>query len=177
MKTANLKVIFDTEHPDQLLDFLQNNQTPAIHAYADQVDRTAFVTAIFYSTDIEKTMTELANYPDAFIKRAFYNDDTQSQEENDQAKAWIATTIINQFDNRHNNISYYGRYQSQPVSSVSSYLESKDFKNGIFATQYEDKLLCDLYGQTGEKTYLFEGNRKDWPMFQEIINAKIKQSH
>ena len=168
-KTANLKVIFDTEHPDQLLNFLQNNQTPAIHTYADQVDRKAFVTATFYTTDIEKTMTELTDYSDAFIKRAFYNDDTQSQEENDQAKAWIATTIINQFDNRHDNISYYGRYQSQPVSSVSSYLESKDFKNGIFTTQYEDKLLCDLYGQTGEKTYLFEGNRKDWPMFQEII--------
>lgn len=160
-KTANLKVIFDTEHPDQLLDFLQNNQTPTIHAYADQVDHKAFVTTTLHTTDIEKTMTELADYPDAFIKRAFYNDDTQSQEENDQAKAWIATTIINQFDNRHNNISYYGRYQSQPVSSVSSYLESKDFKNGIFATQYEDKLLCDLYGQTGEKTYLFEGDRKD----------------
>lgn len=161
-KTANLKVIFDTERPDQLLNFLQNNQTPAIHAYADQVDRTAFVTAIFHTIDIEKTISELANYSNAFIKRAFYNDDTQSQEENDTAKAWIATTIINQFDNRHDNISYYGRYQSRPVSSVSNYLESKDFKNGIFATQYEDKLICDLYEQTGdEKTYLFEGNRKD----------------
>lgn len=156
-KTANLKVIFDTEHPDQLLDFLQNNQTPAIHAYADQVDHKAFVTTTFHTTDIEKTMTELADYPGAFIKRAFCDDDTQSQEENDNAKSWIATTIINQFENRHDNISYYGRYQSQPVSSVSNYLESKDFKNGIFATQYEDKLLCDLYGQTGEKTYLFEG--------------------
>lgn len=160
-KTANLKVIFDTEHPNQLLDFLQNNQTPAIHAYADQVDRKAFVTAIFHTTDIEKTMTELADYPGAFIKRAFYDDDTQSQEENNNAKSWIATTIINQFENRYNNINYYDRYQSQPISSVSSYLESKDFKNGIFATQYEDKLLCDLYCQTGEKTYLFEGNRKD----------------
>ena len=160
-KTANLKVIFDTEHPDQLLDFLQNNQTPAIHAYADQVDHKAFVTTTFHTTDIEKTMTELANYPGAFIKRAFYDDDTQSQEENDNAKAWIATTIINQFDDRHDNISYCGRYQSQPVSSVSNYLESKDFKNSIFATQYEDKLLCDLYGQTDEKTYPFEGNRKD----------------
>ena len=160
-KTANLKVIFDTEHPNQLLDFLQNNQTPAIHAYADQVNRKAFVTAIFHTTDIEKTMTELADYPGAFIKHAFYDDDTQSQEENDNAKSWIATTIINQFENRYNNINYYDRYQSQPISSVSSYLESKDFKNGIFATQYEDKLLCDLYCQTGEKTYLFEGNRKD----------------
>jgi hypothetical protein len=158
-KTANLKVIFDTEHPDQLLDFLQNN--PVIHAYADQVDRKAFVTTTFHTTDIEKTMTELADYPDAFIKRAFYNDDTQPQEENDQAKAWIATTIINQFENRHDNITYYGRYQSQPVSSVSNYLESQDFKNGIFATQYEDKLLCDLYGQTDKKAYLFEGDRKD----------------
>lgn len=174
-KTANLKVIFDTEHPNQLLDFLQNN--PVIHAYMDQVDRKAFVTTTFHTTDIEKTMTELADYPKAFIKRAFYDDNTQSQEENDNAKSWIATTIINQFENRHDNISYYGRYQSQPISSVSNYLESQDFKNGIFATQYEDKLLCDLYGQTGEKTYLFEGNRKDWPMFQEIINAKIKQSH
>lgn len=175
-KIANLKVIFDTEHPDQLLDFLQNNQTPAIHAYADQVDRKAFVTAIFHSTDIEKTMTELANYPKAFIKRAFYNDDVQSQEENDEAKSWIATTIINQFENRCDNINYYDRYQSQPISNVSNYLESKDFKNGIFATQYEDKLLCDLYGQTGEKTYLFEGDRKDWPMFQEIIQ-KITDNH
>jgi len=160
-KTANLKVIFDTEHPDQLLDFLQNNQPPAIHAYADQVDRKVFVTAIFHATDIEKTITELANYPGAFIKRAFYDDNTQSQENTETAKSWIATTIINQFENRCNNINYYGRYQSQPVSSISNYLESKDFKNGIFATQYEDKLLCDLYGQTGEKTYLFEGNRKD----------------
>lgn len=160
-KTANLKVIFDTEYPDQLLDFLQNNQTPAIHAYADQVDRKAFVTTTFHTTDIEKTMTELADYPGAFIKHAFYDDDTQSQEENDNAKSWIATTIINQFENRHDNISYCGRYQSQPVSSVSNYLESKDFKNGIFVTQYEDKLLCDLYGQTGEKTYLFEGDRKN----------------
>lgn len=163
MKTANLKVIFDTEHPDQLLDFLQNNQTPAIHAYADQVYRKAFVTAIFHTTDIEKTMTELANYPGAFIKRAFYNDDTQSQEENDDAKSWIATTIINQFDNRYNNIAYYNydTYDQQSISGVSNYLESQDFKNGIFATQYEDKLICDLYGQTGEKTYLFEGYRKD----------------
>ena len=161
-KTANLKVIFDTEHPDRLLDFLQNNQTPAIHAYVDQVDRKAFVTAIFHTTDIEKTMTELANYPKAFIKRAFYNNDTASQEDTETAKSWIATIIINQFENRCNNINYYGRYQSQPVSSVSNYLESKDFKNGIFATQYEDKLICDLYEQTGdEKTYLFEGNKKD----------------
>lgn len=157
MTTANLKVIFHTNSPDHILDLLKGN---ALHAYTDQVNHKAFVTAIFHTTDIEKTMTELADYSKAFIKRAFYNDDTQSQEENDQAKAWIATTIINQFDNHHNNISYYGRYQSQPVSSVSSYLESKDFKNGIFATQYEDKLLCDLYGQTGEKTYLFEGDRK-----------------
>jgi hypothetical protein len=160
-ETANLKVIFDTEHPDQLLNFLQNNQTPVIHAYTDQVDRKAFVTTIFHTTNIEKTMTELANYPDAFIKRAFYNDDTASQEDTETANSWIATTIINQFDNRHDNISYYSRYQSQPISSVSSYLESQDFKNGIFATQYEDKLLCDLYGQTDEKTYLFEGHRKD----------------
>lgn len=161
METANLKIIFDTEHPNQLLDFLQNNKTPAVHTYTDQVDCKAFVTAIFHTTDIEKTLNELANYPNAFIKRAFYNDNTASQEELETAKAWIATTIINQFDNRYDNISYYGRYQSQPVSSVSNYLESKDFKNGIFATQYEDKLLCDLYGQTGEETYLFESNRKD----------------
>lgn len=170
-KTANLKVIFDTKHPDQLLDFLQPKQlinflktssTQVIHAYADQVDGAAFVTALFHTTNIEEAMTELADYPYAFIKRAFYNDDTQSQEENDEAKAWIATTIINQFDNRHDNISYYGRYQSQPVSNVSNYLESQDFKNGIFATQYEDKLICDLYDQTNEeKTYLFEGYRKD----------------
>ena len=169
-KTPNLKVIFHTNDPDQLLNFLQPKQllnflktssTQVIHAYADQVDSAAFVTALFHTTNIEKTMTELADYPKAFIKRAFYNDDVQSQEENDEAKSWIATTIINQFENRCNNINYYDRYQSQPISSVSSYLESQDFKNGIFATQYEDKLLCDLYGQTGEKTYLFEGNRKD----------------
>lgn len=162
METANLKVIFDTEHPNQLLDFLKKNQTPTIHAYADQVDRKAFVTAIFHTTDIEKTMTELANYPDAFIKRAFY-DDTASQEELETAKAWIATTIINQFDNRYDNIAYYNydTYDQQSISGVSNYLESQDFKNGIFATQYEDKLICDLYGQTDEKTYLFEGYRKD----------------
>lgn len=162
-QTANLKVIFDTEHPDQLLDFLQNNQTPTIHAYADQVDRKAFVTAIFRTTNIEKTMTELANYPNAFIKRAFYDDNTASQEELETAKSWIATTIINQFDDRYDNIANYNcnTYDQQSISSVSNYLESQDFKNGIFATQYEDKLICDLYGQTGEKTYLFEGYRKD----------------
>jgi hypothetical protein len=169
-KIPNLKVIFHTNDPDQLLNFLQPKQllnflktssTQVIHAYADQVDEAAFVTALFHTTNIEEAITELADYPKAFIKRAFYVDDTVSQEELETAKAWIATTIINQFENRHDNISYYSRYQSQPVSNISSYLESKDFKNGIFATQYEDKLLCDLYGQTGEKTYLFEGNRKD----------------
>ena len=49
-KTANLKVIFDTKHPDQLLDFLQNNPSPVIHAYTDQVDRKAFVTTTFHSS-------------------------------------------------------------------------------------------------------------------------------
>ena len=169
-KIPNLKVIFHTNDPDQLLNFLQPKQllnflktssTQVIHAYADQIDEAAFVTALFHTTNIEEAITELADYPKAFIKRAFYNDDTQSQEENDQAKAWIATTIINQFDNHHDNITYYGRYQSQPVSSISNYLESKDFKNGIFVTQYEDKLLCNLYGQTKEESYLFEGDRKD----------------
>lgn len=164
METANLKIIFDTEHPNQLLDFLQNNKTPAVHTYTDQVDCKAFVTAIFHATDIEKTLNELANYPNAFIKRAFYDDDTASQEELETAKAWIATTIINQFDNRYDNIAYYNydTYDQQSISGVSNYLESQDFKNGIFATQYEDKLICDLYGQTGdEKTYLFEGYRKE----------------
>lgn len=164
METANLKVIFDTEHPNQLLDFLQNNKTPAVHTYTDQVDCKAFVTAIFHTTDIEKTLNKLANYPNAFIKRAFYDDDTASQEKLETAKAWIATTIINQFDDRYNDIAYYDRntYDTQPISSVSSYLESQDFKNGIFATQYENKLICDLYGQTDEeKTYLFEGHRKN----------------
>ena len=171
-KTANLKVIFDTKHPDQLLDFLQPKQlinflktssTQVIHAYADQVDGAAFVTALFHTTNIEEAMTELADYPKAFIKRAFYVDDTVSQEENDEAKAWIATTIINQFEKRYDNIAYYNydTYDQQSISGVSNYLESQDFKNGIFATQYEDKLICDLYGQTDEKTYLFEGYRKD----------------
>lgn len=169
-KTANLKVIFDTKHPDQLLDFLQPKQlinflttssTQVIHAYADQVDGAAFVTALFHTTDVEKAMTELADYPYAFIKRAFYNDDTQSQEENDEAKAWIATTIINQFNARCDDIVCYN--DDQPISSVSTYLESKDFKNGMFITQYADKLLCWLYGQTKEEHYLFEGkpHRKD----------------
>lgn len=173
MTTANLKVIFHTNDPDQLLNFLQPKQlinflktssTQVIHAYADQVDEAAFVTALFHTTDVEEAMTELADYPKAFIKRAFYVDDTQSQEENDDAKSWIATTIINQFDNRYDNIAYYNydTYEQQSISGVSNYLESQDFKNGIFATQYEDKLLCNLYGQTGEeKTYLFEGYRKD----------------
>ena len=170
METANLKVIFHTNDPDQLLNFLQPNQllnflktssTKVIHAYADQVSDTAFVTALFHTINIEEAMTELADYPNAFIKRAFYSDDTVSQEDTEMAKAWIATTIINQFDNRYNDISYYDKYQAQPISSVSSYLESKDFKNGIFVNQYDDKLLCDLYGQTGETTYLFEGSRKE----------------
>lgn len=169
-KTANLKVIFDTKHPDQLLDFLQPKQllnflktssTQIIHAYTDQVDGAAFVTALFHTTNIEEAMTELADYPKAFIKRAFYVDDTVSQEELETAKAWIATTIINQFNARCNDIICYN--DDQPVSSVSTYLESKDFKNGIIVNQYENKLLCWLYGQTKEESYLFEGNphRKD----------------
>lgn len=168
MTTANLKVIFHTNDPDQLLNFLQPKQlinflktssTQVIHAYADQVDGAAFVTALFHTTDVEEAMTELADYPKAFIKRAFYVDDTVSQEELETAKAWIATTIINQFNSRYDDIVCYNDYQ--PISNISSYLESKDFKNGMFISQYEDKLLCDLYGQTGEKTYLFEGYRKD----------------
>lgn len=169
-KTANLKVIFDTKHPNQLLDFLQPKQlinflktssTQVIHAYADQVDGAAFVTALFHTTNIEEAMTELADYPKAFIKRAFYVDDTVSQEELETAKAWIATTIINQFNARCDDIVCYN--DDQPISSVSTYLESKDFKNGMFITQYADKLLCWLYGQTKEEHYLFEGkpHRKD----------------
>lgn len=169
-KIPNLKVIFHTNDPDQLLNFLQPKQllnflktssTQVIHAYAGQVDGAAFVTTTFHTTNIEEAMTELADYPKAFIKRAFYADDTVSQEETETAKAWIATTIINQFNTRCDDIICYNDYQ--PISSVSSYLESKDFKNGIFATQYEDKLLCDIYGQTKEESYLFEGNphRKD----------------
>ena len=51
MKTANLKVIFHTNDPDQLLNFLQPKQlinflktssTQVIHAYADQVAGAAF---------------------------------------------------------------------------------------------------------------------------------------
>lgn len=169
-KIPNLKVIFHTNDPDQLLNFLQPKQllnflktssTQVIHAYADQVDGTAFVTTTFHTTNIEEAMTKLADYPKAFIKRAFYVDDTVSQEELETAKAWIATTIINQFNARCDDIVCYN--DDQPISSVSSYLESKDFKNGIFATQYEDKLLCDIYGQTKEESYLFEGkpHRKD----------------
>ena len=169
-KIPNLKVIFHTNDPDQLLNFLQPKQllnflktssTQVIHAYTDQVDGATFVTALFHTTNIEEAMTELADYPKAFIKRAFYVDDTVSQEELETAKAWIATTIINQFNARCDDIVCYN--DDQPISSVSSYLESKDFKNGIFATQYEDKLLCDIYGQTKEESYLFEGkpHRKD----------------
>lgn len=168
-KIANLKVIFHTNDPDQLLNFLQPKQllnflktssTQVIHAYTDQVDGATFVTALFHTTDIEKAMMELADYPKAFIKRAFYVDDTASQEDIETAKAWIATTIINQFDNRYDNITYYNddTYDQQSISGVSNYLESQDFKNGIFATQYEDKLLCWLYGQTKKESYLFEGN-------------------
>ena len=170
MKTANLKVIFHTNDPNQLLNFLQPKQllnflktssTQVIHAYADQVDGTTFVTALFHTTDIEKAMMELADYPKAFIKRAFYVDDTASQEDIESAKACIATTIIDQFDTRCNDIVCHNDYQ--PASNVSNYLESKDFKNGMFVTQYENKLLCWLYGQTKKKSYLFEGNphRKD----------------
>lgn len=164
-KIANLKVIFHTNDPDQLLNFLQPKQllnflktssTQVIHAYTDQVDGATFVTALFHTTDIEKAMMELADYPKAFIKRAFYVDDTASQEDIETAKAWIATTIIDQFDTRCNDIVCHNDYQ--PVSNVSNYLESKDFKNGMFVTQYEDKLLCWLYGQTKKESYLFEGN-------------------
>lgn len=169
-KIPNLKVIFHTNDPDQLLNFLQPKQllnflktssTQVIHAYADQVDGATFVTALFHTTNIEETITELADYPKAFIKRAFYVDDTVSQEELEPAKAWIATTIINQFDARCNDIVCYN--DCQPVSNVSKYIESKDYKNGVSVSQYENKLLCWLYGQTKEESYLFEGNphRKD----------------
>lgn len=169
-KIPNLKVIFHTNDPDQLLNFLQPKQllnflktssTQVIHTYTDQVDGATFVTALFHTTNIEEAMTELTDYPKAFIKRAFYVDDTVSQEELETAKAWIATTIINQFNARCDDIVCYN--DDQPISSVSTYLESKDFKNGMFITQYADKLLCWLYGQTKEEHYLFEGkpHRKD----------------
>lgn len=91
-------------------------------------------------------------YPNTFINRAMYLDKAQSLEDNEAVRTTIAKTIINQFDNRHKTIYY----QNKPISSVSDYLKNKEFKDGIFVIQFEDKLHCTLYNQTDEETYVFK---------------------
>lgn len=158
MKTANLKVIFQTNDIDQLLENFQTTITPIYYTNAIQPEDCSdiLMLATYHTTDIKETLAELAAYPDTFINRAMYLDETQSYEENETAKAWIATTLINQFNNRHKTIYYRNGRHLQPISSVSDYLESKDFKNGIIVTQTNSRLYCKLYGQTDEKDYLFE---------------------
>ena len=108
--------------------------------------------ALYHPTDIEKTLTEITSYPNTFINRAMYLDKAQSPDDNEAVRTTIAKAIIDQFDRHHKTIYY----QNEPIPNVSDYLKNKEFKNGIFVIQFEDKLHCDLYSQTDEKTYIFE---------------------
>ena len=81
-----------------------------------------------------------------------YLDKAQSPDDNEAVRTTIAKAIIDQFDRHHKTIYY----QNEPIPNVSDYLKNKEFKNGIFVIQFEDKLHCDLYSQTDEKTYIFE---------------------
>ena len=108
--------------------------------------------ALYHPTDIKETLTEIASYPNTFINRAMYLDKAQSLEDNEAIRITIAKTIINQFDKQHKTILC----QNEPIPSVSDYLKNKEFKDGIFVIQFEDKLHCTLYNQTNEETYIFE---------------------
>lgn len=154
MKTANLTVLFQTNNPDQLIENLKSTTTIISHTNAVQSKESSdyIIFVLYHPTNIEKTLTEIISYPNTFINRAMYLDKAQSLENNETVRTTIATTIINQFDNRHKTIYY----QNEPIPSVSDYLKNKEFKDGIFVIQFEDKLHCTLYNQTNEETYIFE---------------------
>jgi len=154
MKTANLTVLFQTNDPDQLIENLESTTTMISHTNTVQSKESSdyIIFVLYHPTNIEKTLTEITSYPNTFINRAMYLDKSQSLEDNETVRTTIAKAIIDQFDRHHKTIYY----QNEPISNVSDYLKNKEFKDGIFVIQFEDKLHCDLYSQTDEKTYIFE---------------------
>lgn len=154
MKTANLTVLFETDNPDQFIKNLKSTTTIISHTNAVQSKESSnyIMFVLYHPTDIEKTLTEITSYPNTFINRAMYLDKTQSLEDNETVKTTIATTIINQFDNRHKTIYY----QNEPISSVSDYLKNKKFKDSIDVIQFDDTLHCTLYNQNNKETYVFK---------------------
>jgi hypothetical protein len=154
METANLTVLFQTNDPDQLIENLESTTTMISHTNTVQSKESSdyIIFVLYHPTNIEKTLTEITSYPNTFINRAMYLDKAQSLEDNETVRTTIATTIINQFDNRHKTIYY----QDEPISNTSDYLKNKKFKNSIDVIQFDNKLHCTLYSQTDEKTYIFE---------------------
>ena len=154
MKTANLTVLFQTSNPDQLIEKLKATTTMISHTNTVQSKESSnyIIFVLYHPTDIKKTLTEITSYPNTFINRAMYLDKAQSFEDNETVRTTIATTIINQFDNRHKTIYY----QNEPISSVSDYLKNKKFKNNIDVVQFGNTLHCTIYNQADEETYVFE---------------------
>lgn len=154
MKTANLTVLFQTNNPDQLIENLKSTTTIISHTNAVQSKESSdyIIFVLYHPTNIEKTLTEIISYPNTFINRAMYLDKAQSLENNETVRTTIATTIINQFDNRHKTIYY----QNEPISSVSDYLKNKDSKNNIDVVQFDNILHCTIYNQNNEETYVFK---------------------
>ena len=154
MKTTNLTVLFQTNNPDQLIENLKSTTTVISHTNTVQSKESSdyIIFALYHPTDIEKTLTEITAYPNTIINRAMYLDKTKSREDNEAIRRTIATTIINQFNNRHKTI----HYQNEPISSVSDYLKNKEFKDSIFVIQFDNELHCTLYNQNEETIYVFE---------------------
>lgn len=152
MKTANLTVLFETNNPGQLIENIKSTTTVISHTNTIQSKESSdYITfALYHPTDIEETLTEITSYPNTFINRAMYLDKAQSFEDNETVRTTIATTIINQFDNK----TIY--YQNEPISSVSDYLKNKKFKDSIDVIQFDDTLHCALYNQNNEETYVFK---------------------
>ena len=154
METTNLTVFFQTKDPDQLIENLESTTTMISHTDAIQLENCSdyIMLVTYHPTNIEKTLTEITSYPNTFINRTMYLDKAQSLEDNETIRTTIATTIINQFDNRHKTIYY----QDEPISSASDYLKNKDSKNNIDVVQFNNTLHCTLYRQTDEETYVFK---------------------
>lgn len=154
MKTTNLTVFFQTKDPDQLIENLESTTAIISHTKAVQSKESSdyIMLVSYHSTNIEETLTEITAYPNTIINRAMYLDKAQSLEDNEAVRRTIATTIINQFNNRHKTI----HYQNEPISSVSDYLKNKEFKDSIFVIQFDNELHCTLYNQNEETIYVFE---------------------
>jgi hypothetical protein len=154
MKTANLTVLFETNNPGQLIENLKSTTTVISHTNTVQSKESSnyIIFVLYHPTDIKKTLTEITSYPNTFINRAMYLDKAQSFEDNETVRTTIATTIINQFDNRHKTIYY----QNEPISSVSDYLKNKDSKNNIDVVQFDNMLHCTIYNQNNKETYVFK---------------------